>query len=280
MRVFQELYVHIKTIHSSAQSIDHDIDLSSLDPNSQFQFSAAVKMDMPGMTMTSSATSTASAAVTSMTGMSMGGGDCKISVWNLLNIGLSRVRTHDLLTRCFGIGTRSTHVYCSNLASMKAPTNGPGFIASTWHITSHGMFAGSCVGVILLVILLEFLRRLSKEYDRFILQQFRRRTAMAASYSQARNAECCAPLNLNNDTIKQCGVEPVGTASIAPTLCFRPTVVQQSIRALLHMASFAVAYFVMLLAMYFNGYLIICIFIGAYLGAFIFSWESVTVVAG
>lgn len=55
---------------------------------------------------------------------------------------------------------------------------------------------------------------------------------------------------------------------------------QQTIRALLHMLQFALAYFVMLLAMYYNGYLIICIFIGAFLGAFIFSWESVEVAVG
>jgi copper transporter 1 len=41
------------------------------------------------------------------------------------------------------------------------------------------------------------------------------------------------------------------------------------------MAQFAVAYIIMLLAMYFNGYLIICIFIGAFIGAFIFDWRSV-----
>ena len=28
------------------------------------------------------------------------------------------------------------------------------------------------------------------------------------------------------------------------------------------------------LAMYYNGYIIICIFIGAYLGSFIFQWET------
>lgn len=28
--------------------------------------------------------------------------------------------------------------------------------------------------------------------------------------------------------------------------------------------------------MYYNGYIIICIFIGAFLGSFIFSWEHVT----
>lgn len=55
----------------------------------------------------------------------------------------------------------------------------------------------------------------------------------------------------------------------------RPTLIQQLIRAGLHMITFAVAYFVMLLAMYYNGYFIICILIGAFIGAFIFSWETV-----
>ena len=43
------------------------------------------------------------------------------------------------------------------------------------------------------------------------------------------------------------------------------------------MLQFAVAYLIMLLAMYYNGYLIISIFVGSYIGAFIFSWETVSV---
>lgn len=57
---------------------------------------------------------------------------------------------------------------------------------------------------------------------------------------------------------------------------YRPSPVEQMVRALLHMLQFAVAYFIMLLAMYFNGYIIICIFIGAFLGSLIFSWEPVS----
>lgn len=56
-----------------------------------------------------------------------------------------------------------------------------------------------------------------------------------------------------------------------------PTVLQQVIRALIHMLQFAVAYFIMLLAMYYNGYIIICIIIGAFLGSFIFSWEGIQI---
>jgi hypothetical protein len=37
-----------------------------------------------------------------------------------------------------------------------------GFIASSWHVRSSGQFAGSCIGVILLAMSLESLRRASR----------------------------------------------------------------------------------------------------------------------
>jgi copper transporter 1 len=113
------------------------------------------------------------------------------------------------------------------------------------------MFAGSCIGAILLVILLEFLRRAGKEYDRHIVQQYLASHAPAAPVASSASSD-------NSKTPR---------TTTAPTAQkFRPSVLQQAIRALLHMFQFAVAYFIMLLAMYYNGYIIICIFIGAYLG--------------
>ncbi|CAP94742.1 Pc18g05180 [Penicillium rubens Wisconsin 54-1255] len=170
--------------------------------------------DMHGMTM-STATSTTSAAMASSTGMDMGGMDhggmhmgnsCKISMlWNW-----------NTVDACF--------------------------LAKSWHIKSRGMFAGSCIGVICLVLSLELLRRLGRVYDSFIV----RRARLRRLYIQE--------------------------GMLAP---YRPSLVEHSVRSLLHMVQFAVAYIIMLLAMYFNGYIIICIFIGAFLGAFIFSWEPV-----
>jgi copper transporter 1 len=58
---------------------------------------------------------------------------------------------------------------------------------------------------------------------------------------------------------------------------FRPSLLQQSIRALFHMCQFALAYLIMLLAMYYNGFIILSIFIGSYIGAFVFSWETISV---
>jgi solute carrier family 31 (copper transporter), member 1 len=145
-----------------------------------------------------------------------------------------------------------------------------GFISSSWHITSRGMFAGSCIGVILLVMSLEFLRQASKEYDRYIDRQAQ------LKQQQQQTADRVAESHSDNGSVKI----PALVASTAPTGSnvqgFRPNVFQQIIRALLHMVQFAVAYFIMLLAMYYNGYVIICIIIGAFLGAFVFSWEPIS----
>ena len=126
------------------------------------------------------------------------------------------------------------------------------------------MFAGSCIGVILLVMSLEFLRRASREYDCYI-------TIQAQSKQQQLESTNPSP---GGSTSK---ATALATVVIVPGVGkFRPNIFQQAIRALFHMVQFAIAYFVMLLAMYYNGYIIICIIIGAFLGAFVFSWEPIT----
>ncbi|GAB1321085.1 Copper Transporter integral membrane protein that functions in high affinity copper transport [Madurella fahalii] len=180
------------------------------------------------MSMASVTTTAAAAASTAMSGGhggGMGGGSgCKISMlWNWYTI-----------DSCF--------------------------LASSWKITSTSVFAGSCIGVVLLVISLEMLRRAVKEYDRFLVKKYLQSQAVASTGSvkkvsdEGSPAPACVPAAANG---------------------YRPTIFEQAIRALLHMLQFAVAYFVMLLAMYYNGYIIICIFIGAYIGSFIFHWETI-----
>ncbi|KAJ4375178.1 Copper Transporter integral membrane protein that functions in high affinity copper transport [Neocucurbitaria cava] len=146
------------------------------------------------------------------------------------------------------------------------------FIARSWRITSKGMFAGSCIGVILLVILLEFLRRAGKEYDRYIVAQHTK--------SLVSGGVTASTASSDNGAGKVPATSTTAAYHSVAASKFRPTVLQQALRALLHMFQFAIAYFVMLLAMYYNGYFIICIFIGAYLGYFIFGWESFSVGQG
>lgn len=131
------------------------------------------------------------------------------------------------------------------------------FIAESWQITSRGVFAGSCIGVVLLVISLEMLRRAAKEYDRFLVRQHR-----ANHNHQQYN-------KINSNLANQ-------VQAVRPEVpAFRPSPWQQIVRSILYVLQFGVGYFVMLLAMYYNGYFIICILIGAFLGSFIFNWEAI-----
>ncbi|KAK7407871.1 Copper Transporter integral membrane protein that functions in high affinity copper transport [Neonectria punicea] len=139
------------------------------------------------------------------------------------------------------------------------------FISSSWHVTSKGMFAGSCIGVLLLVMSLEALRRAVKEYDSYIIREHFAKFAASPAAIPSKAA--------HSDSSK--AADGAAVCAVAPPP-FRPNVGQQAIRALLHMLQFAVAYFVMLLAMYYNGYIIICIFIGAYFGSFVFHWETLS----
>ena len=104
------------------------------------------------------------------------------------------------------------------------------FLASSWRITSNGVFAGSCIGVVLLVMSLEMLRRAVKEYDRFLINKH-----------SASLVTASAPPKAGSDDGSPAPGCPAGVGK-----GYRPNVFEQAIRALLHMLQFAVAYFVML----------------------------------
>ncbi|KAL2756672.1 hypothetical protein ACRALDRAFT_1069438 [Sodiomyces alcalophilus JCM 7366] len=60
---------------------------------------------------------------------------------------------------------------------------------------------------------------------------------------------------------------------------FRPSFATQLGRTLLHTLQLVMAYLMMLMAMYYNGYIILCIFAGTFIGHFMFHWERVGGVA-
>lgn len=118
------------------------------------------------------------------------------------------------------------------------------FLSSSWHVTSRGMFAGSCIGVLLLVMLLELLRRMVKEYDALLVRKHS--TNNSSTYvAAAGRAQHQAASESGESKDHGLNVQPVSTTSSGR---FRPTLPEQAVRALLHTCQFAVAYFVMLYA--------------------------------
>ncbi|KAF2233890.1 Ctr-domain-containing protein [Viridothelium virens] len=165
------------------------------------------------------------------------------------------------------------------------------FLSSSWHVKNGGIFAGSCIGVIFLVIALESLRRLGKEYDRQMIESYRKKLELAPGASAGNTTrsrvECDSSKEVNAMTSVSASLSSVsiyGTAAhVRPQqgkedlVKFRPSAIQQVLRALLHMVTFGVAYIIMLLVMSYNGYIIICVLIGAFLGFFMFQWDSNTI---
>ncbi|KAI1098274.1 copper transport protein ctr4 [Jackrogersella minutella] len=152
---------------------------------------------------------------------------------------------------------------CTHAMSWNWNTVGACFLAESWYIENEGAFAASCIGVFILVICLELLRRLGKEYDSFILRQFQQHIAAQARASK-EDGTCCSD----------------APAPGPQVVTFRATPLQQLIRSVIHAFSFGVAYILMLIAMAFNGYIIICIIIGAGVGKFLCDWMIAKVVVG
>ena len=100
------------------------------------------------------------------------------------------------------------------------------------------MFAGSCLGVIGLVVVLDFLHRLSREYDHFI------RARDLSSYARVQ------PTSSSRQALKNGPTENTQQVASVPTSWL---LLQQTVRAFMHAVQFGLAYVIMLLAMYYNG---------------------------
>lgn len=133
------------------------------------------------------------------------------------------------------------------------------------------MMAASCIGVALLVVVLEVLRLMGKKFDAMILAQMKRRgNAVLAASTATSNFD-------NEQPVSRCR-PAVAVSGSRRKVIMRVSPVQQLLRAILYAITFGVAYIIMLLAMYFNGYIIMSIVVGAGLGKFLCDWLTCTIV--
>lgn len=95
--------------------------------------------------------------------------------------------------------------------------------------------------MILLVIALESLRRAGKEYDRYLLRRHQKTLAAASAVTSSSVGSG------DKDGVPTVLASQDLTSAV---VTFRPGVLQQAVRALIHMSAFAVAYFVMLCVVY------------------------------
>ncbi|WBW74978.1 plasma membrane copper transporter complex subunit Ctr4 [Schizosaccharomyces osmophilus] len=128
------------------------------------------------------------------------------------------------------------------------------FITKHWHIRSKGMFVGSIFGIIFMMMALELVHRLQREFDRWCIRQSQNRSNHVCHHSPESSFVSSSSHDLSWFT----------------RVCFH------FIRSCLYIIQFIVTYIAMLLAMYYNGYVILFLFCGTFLGFFLFAADTVT----
>ncbi|GAA6041435.1 hypothetical protein JCM8097_005249 [Rhodosporidiobolus ruineniae] len=131
------------------------------------------------------------------------------------------------------------------------------FLSEQWHVRSIGGYVGTLIGVFLMVVALEGVRRLGREYDRSI---------RAAYYKREERALLALAKNTSGGSSK--------VDEIAKAAPFRPSMREHLIRSILYGIQFGTAYILMLLAMYFNGGIIFAIILGGFAGYALFARDT------
>lgn len=227
------------------------------------------------------------------------------------------------------------------------------FLSSSWHIESRGQFAGSVIGVFLLVVAIEGLRRLGREYDRRLVAATRAAQKGSLVAAGRGPASCCAtektasaplpkPVSASGSCCSKRNNSSSGSSSaeegldeinvLQPTRSrdleqastpvhelsekhasssschssnsstghkhkhshaqpqgrfgkgskrklrlgpIQPTWPQQVMRGIFHGSQFSAAFLVMLIGMYFNGYMLLAIFAGATVGSIMFTADQI-----
>lgn len=173
------------------------------------------------------------------------------------------------------------------------------FISSEWRFNSASTFIGFCFGVTSLVVFLELLRRLQREFAKFTQLHPALQTPTeerSPGYtSEPTQGSCCDDLAIKETHKTSCDINNSDNdATVSPSTPFLSNsfpfvpallsdrrrhvrrglkIAAHLIRAAIYTCEFALAYTIMLLAMYYNGYILICIFIGAFVGNFIWGWD-------
>ncbi|KAK4230414.1 Ctr copper transporter [Podospora fimiseda] len=139
------------------------------------------------------------------------------------------------------------------------------FLSQRIQIRSTPGMAAMCITVLLIAFMLEGLRRAVKEYDRHLVKKhLEKRIASKRIAGPGMDISLTAIPPAN-------GQQQQRPPPVVPVK-YRPSFWEQFTRALLMTMTFILAYLLMLLGMYYNGFVLISIFLGVFFGIFVFTW--------
>jgi len=175
------------------------------------------------------------------------------------------------------------------------------FIARSWHVSSKAQFAGSCIGVFLLVLSAQWLHRASREYDAAIARRknLHLKQDPYKSSTSLENVEkddsILSRVNTDNNEALKFFPENTAFSNLLQPIIYTlshnwfwdfkkgstfgvayPNFVEHLIRSLIFTIQWGQSYIIMLLFMYYNGYIIISCLLGALFGRILFNYEPIT----
>ncbi|AQZ18292.1 CTR3 (YLR411W) [Zygosaccharomyces parabailii] len=191
------------------------------------------------------------------------------------------------------------------------------FIAKSWHNNTRGKFAGSCIGCFGLVVVAQWLNKIARQFDieigrrekakyyakssncfvgnedaseDDITESSRQELEKLANESGTKSTLIALKRTLSHGWYFQLlrvklmrrqiqskdpfSYSPTGPYEIYPSL---PTHI---LRVSIFVLQWGLSYIIMLLFMYYNGYIIISCIIGALVGRFLFNYEPLVVSNG
>lgn len=186
------------------------------------------------------------------------------------------------------------------------------FLARSWHVTSRGMFAGTCIGVFFWVMAYCWFHRFIVEYDNAIVEYKLKKLPIDACESCCGNGGCDEVISseekASSDEETSKPVSPGSGTGAAVSDVKRPgsdfwtplkntfshkwylawmkkeknviypTPVEHIGRSGLYLMEWTVSYLIMLMWMYYNGYLIITMILGYFFGQLFFNYTPLAVV--
>lgn len=153
------------------------------------------------------------------------------------------------------------------------------FLASSWHVKSRGMFAGTCIGIFFWTMAYCWWRRVVAEFDRKM---------SARQQPQPGAANCCCDDDISVDSVKVAHDLPKPGENflgpLAETLSHKwlfdftnaPSLPEHGIRSVMYLMEWACSYLIMLMWMYYNGYVIITMILGYFFGQLFFNYTPLS----
>lgn len=165
------------------------------------------------------------------------------------------------------------------------------FLAKSWHVTSRGMFAGTCIGVFFWVMAYCWYHRFVVEFDRSVAE-FKQ---VKYERTVGETNDCCC----EDDDDKAASSDNTAVDVVKPGSNFfgplvaalshkwmipkkdagvvYPSAGEHVTRSGMYLVEWTCSYLIMLMWMYYNGYLIITMILGYFFGQLFFNYAPLAV---